>query len=902
MAIRQSHLQQKIQPSNLTDTAAMPAPVGENRQEPDEWGRPVGKLEEPFLFGRQAQMMAALMRQGESVCLIGEWGSGRTSVLHDVARELELTGVTVLQCRGHRLLREHPYSALSQMVELPAGAPQTNPVTIATALARQLSATRPLALIVDNMEWVDQSSLAVISLLKERLEVPIGFSATHLTQDRAHFAELDDSWNMRRIVLQALRFEQVADLAELSLDGPVQRELVSQLFTQSAGNPRLLRALLHTGIKHGLITKQDGLWIASGPTLWHTDLLSPVESLLAPLSKSQRETMFLIGLMAPCSVSDMERHLDFDTVRDLELAGLVTLSTAGASLVSLTPPLLVDYVRYEATQGQRRQARAALSSHSDPAASGWLHTGQPLAAQSHMDLEVAEDATLAHLFDEQAGLRAEALWRMWQQTHSPLQGVAYLRAVWDTAIPDAHSAEVLAQLVEADFDDPWLGLQVASMRAEWLAHRQRDISAGLAALTSFGEARPEMAVEAAAYGLFIQATLGEVPSGYRKQLPLTGDEPTGSILAIVRAFLDLASMEPAAALDSLELMPSGTPSLLEGLAQMIRVLALHHLGRADEAHEVGLQALREARRRLDKPGILAIGYGMSLLLYQEGRWVDAEQLMGSVFSAGRPGMVTAPLYAALLRLAAFLSVQTGRNVTAEALIRSADGVHADESAMPGMSSRLSKMVRALIDGDREAATRQVIDNAKEQMRRGYLLSALSSSRIALGIGPNEEALELLESITTQHGGRDYSVLIEITRAAIERNGSRVRELVEKGVNTGDVALTSSVLESTLLDLADNPAAQQEIAEANSILRERYPGARFREDLAPKSVEAVLSEREFEIALLVDSLDNQEIADRLGISARTVENHIYNAMKKAAVQDRAELFSFAAGRLRSEVEK
>jgi DNA-binding NarL/FixJ family response regulator len=57
--------------------------------------------------------------------------------------------------------------------------------------------------------------------------------------------------------------------------------------------------------------------------------------------------------------------------------------------------------------------------------------------------------------------------------------------------------------------------------------------------------------------------------------------------------------------------------------------------------------------------------------------------------------------------------------------------------------------------------------------------------------------------------------------------------------------------------------------------------------------ASLSERELEIIdLVADGLSNLEIAEKLEISKRTVDNHISNILKKTKTDNRVELVRWA----------
>ena len=68
----------------------------------------VGKTVGAYLFGSMTQEVAKRMRAGSSVCLEGEWGSGKSTLFKDVTTELERTDVTLLSCRGHELLTNTP--------------------------------------------------------------------------------------------------------------------------------------------------------------------------------------------------------------------------------------------------------------------------------------------------------------------------------------------------------------------------------------------------------------------------------------------------------------------------------------------------------------------------------------------------------------------------------------------------------------------------------------------------------------------------------------------------------------------------------------------------------------------------------------------------------------------------
>jgi DNA-binding CsgD family transcriptional regulator len=77
---------------------------------------------------------------------------------------------------------------------------------------------------------------------------------------------------------------------------------------------------------------------------------------------------------------------------------------------------------------------------------------------------------------------------------------------------------------------------------------------------------------------------------------------------------------------------------------------------------------------------------------------------------------------------------------------------------------------------------------------------------------------------------------------------------------------------------------------------RVPQRRAGVDRVPEKLRSVgVTVREFEVLeLLVERMGNQEIADHLHVSSRTVERHVSNLLAKAGLPNRAALREFAAG--------
>jgi two-component system, LuxR family, response regulator FixJ len=102
----------------------------------------------------------------------------------------------------------------------------------------------------------------------------------------------------------------------------------------------------------------------------------------------------------------------------------------------------------------------------------------------------------------------------------------------------------------------------------------------------------------------------------------------------------------------------------------------------------------------------------------------------------------------------------------------------------------------------------------------------------------------------------------------------------------DVASARVAFKGGAIDFLEKPVPERALLEAVKVALDRYAAARADEDLLTSIAEGLsrLSARELDVLnLLIDGLQNRDIAETLGISVRTVEVYKAKVMEKMKVQ-------------------
>lgn len=210
----------------------------------------VGSANFSSLVGRDGAVRRIVESTAPLVVVAGVAGIGRSSVLAAARDRLAEQGVTTIASRGARNERTRPYAVLSRLTAQLNGRGGTAP-QLAEALARATANHQRLTVFLDDLQWIDASSLAALVPMVRGLAggtvtfvVALRSRTADSAAGRAALDNLIEAGLAEVITLRPLRRSEVDALVTATLEARPATMLSESLHRNCRGVPGAVLAAL----------------------------------------------------------------------------------------------------------------------------------------------------------------------------------------------------------------------------------------------------------------------------------------------------------------------------------------------------------------------------------------------------------------------------------------------------------------------------------------------------------------------------------------------------------------------------------------------------------------------------------------------------------------------------------
>lgn len=863
----------------------------------------VGREEELAFLHREVTQLGGAI-------LAGAAGVGKTRLAREAARQFadwSVSWATVSPSAG-----DLPLGGLAGLA-LPAGTGAADPAGLLTRLTAALAeraGDRPALVVVDDAHLLDDLSAAFIHQLVTSGSMHVMLTVQAGEAAPAAILSLSKDRLLPRLEVQPLGTADFGVLVAKALGASATPPTLARLWASTGGNTLFLRELLADALSAGTLVEANGGWTwepggSVGPRL--TELIAVR---MGHLEGQRRLLVELLAVGEPLGPDILEQLVPHVDLAEEERRGLVSVEEQGRRLlVRLAHPLFGEVVRARLPVVQRRRLQRLLA---DALESGGGRRRDDLLriALWRVDSGTATDAAVLVQAARQA-----------RQQFDPALAVRLARASLSLQ-PTFDAGVLLGSALAARGDlgeaagvlDGLVGSEPDGRACQHLARERAWVSfqrtggleeaRGILARAEAAGDDPVLRLMARGDLALLLTYVGRFGEALEIGRPLVAPQVDQRVrlrsLPAVGACLVLAGRadQVLALCDDMEAAAShGTPDVPEaaGWLWQMRTNALLLTGRLNEAARVLGAALEPGSTASLGSGDMAYARTkLGLLHLMEGRPATALQALDAAADALRRLDPNGCL-AWCLSLASQAHAQLGELQVAARMGAEATGPLARGFAVwEGDAARARAWVTA-VAGEHTRAIEDLVAAADLQEHRGQAVFGLLALHDALRLGAREVAPRL-EALASGLDGPLASAVA--THAAAVHTGevagyeAATRAFVGLGFHR--VASEVAARTAAAWRAAGFPARAKHAAQVHDTELEACEGVGIPASSGDALPRAGLTRRELEIATLAcRGLSNVEIAERLVVSVRTVESHLYCAYDKLGVTGRRELAALLA---------
>ncbi|MEV1244094.1 LuxR C-terminal-related transcriptional regulator [Nonomuraea sp. NPDC049750] len=845
------------------------------------------------LVGRAATLRTVLSAATQAdvggVVIVGPPGVGRTRLAKEAVVRLTAAGHPTAWATGTRAAGAIPLGPLLHLA-LPHDAAEPVTAHIFGQIVERFTVPtgkRPV-FVVDDTHLLDDVSAALVYQLAVHTRTFV-----LLTVRQGHTAPdvMTALWKegvARRVELRPLSDNEVDTLLERGLGGPLDAVTRHTFRRLSAGNPLVLRELARSALEGSALLRRDGLWHLSGELRITGRLGDLIEAQMQVDDPAVLAVLEVLACKEPLGQPVLEELTGHSAVVRAERQGLVVVEPSGARhQARLTIPAYGEVIRARMPRARANEiwARLAESLAASPRRRAddafelvmWRRTagldssGQELLAAAEraaerLELEVAERlATASGAAD--GGVDANLT----------LAEVLALQGRFSDA------ADVLPDPGECDNEERADRRAIVREKIEYWQHE-----AAPAQGNPTGERAAEavrawtMLIEGQVAGSLAIGTALLTRPGPRLPAEATARAATAVVLA-AGLMGDIRLVERASA-TGLEIASPWTEAQV-GAARCVALTLAGALTTAAKAVDIAYREAVETRQAAPLVGLWAIVRGF--VAKAQGRVKPAQQaLREAVVLLGEHDPLRLPAFY-LAELAGAYAM-AGDTVQADAWLCRMDASPPPRGALFDAWMERDRAWVAAAALDLSSAAGHALGAAKTAGKAGVPMIEALALFDAARFGAAKEVYDRLHQLARNTAAPATAAFATMATALATDDAHLLAETAERLHRLGHLlpaAEAAATAHRLHAGARRRTAAKAALVFARELLTE-CDGARTPLTDLAGTLDVSLTPRELQVAKLTAAgLPGRAVADRLGLSLRTVNNHLGRVYAKLGVSGR-----------------
>ncbi|OBI51935.1 LuxR family transcriptional regulator [Mycobacterium kyorinense] len=836
------------------------------------------------------------------VVLVGDTGVGKSTLARAIAETVRSRGRPVRFAFGTETASAVPFGAFFWLTPLDTASEPA--VMLATAKSR-LEQEENLVLVVDDAQLLDPWSASLVYHLAASgsVRMIVTIRSGDVVSDTVTALWKDGL--LLRLHLKAFTRQQSEELIRTVLGGAVEPRLAKELHGQTAGNPLMLRGLLNSSKESGALVCTEHGWHLRGALHPDRELNDLLESRLRSMTAGELEVVEVVATAGVLNWEILREVCDSDTVARLERLGVLELVTDESHTVAhLTHPVLGESAIQRAGVVRRRQLNGMLAEHlrkqmhireqqtNTPDVRTRIQLAQfMMRSDLAPDLELIIEAAASAVSMSNIACAEELAKFAFDHGGGVAAAIVLAQAMSWKGLGDA--AETVLSDADPDGADEWLIAQWTCLRAANLffdCGRVAQARQLLAGVRDRADTQAADDLVTAMEGVFACFS-GDFQPAIALGLSLGGSDVqplTARLVATGTSWVSALTGRPCQSHRITEVVQAAVPDQ-QGPHQYVMALA-EVVAATGEGKYVAAERVWERHAPAATVGPEADAFVHAMLgLVQLAR--GALPAACTAFQASRLAMAQGFPPGWLMLLSAW-RVQAegarGNSEAAAAALRSSEEAYGPQVAVFLPELELARAWQQASVGETTAAQMHSVRAAQIAQASGMNAIEMRALHTAIRFGDRSCAERMAELGKALNTPLAEAVAMH-ARGVAEHDGGLLDDAADRFAGIGAVALAADAAAQAAGEHARNACRGKEVESSIRAYRLAKQGDIRTPAVAAGARPLPITDRENEITMLVAAgLSNRQIADRLCVSVRTAEGHLYRIFAKLGISRRDQL--------------